>query len=349
MKLKYNILWFEDDPDIVDDQIGKSVRQYLEELGFVPIVTHYVNGDNFEELPINDYDLIISDLNLGGNETGDKLIKKIRDNSIFTEVLLYSATPKHILDAITNNGQMIERISFSVGIRELPIKIKNVINLTIKKVQDVNNMRGLVIAETIDLETKLEEIVDNYFEISLNSELQDIRNEAFVNICDKKIESSQSALDSVKDIRDQSIHKLICDDVLTVYDLYSALQSILKAHIKELNKNINKSSNAEQKKLLIDEKTKIQNIKSNLTNFNTEIIYVRNTLAHVQEKVGSNGEPILESINKNGKTLCLNEDCCIKLRKDLNLHGKNLIELQNYFDSISVFGLAAVTNEMCSS
>ncbi len=349
MKLKYNILWFEDDPDIVNDEIGKSIRQYLQELGFIPMINHFVNGEKLDELPVNEYDLVISDLNLGVNETGDKLIKKIRDNSIFTEVLLYSATPKHIRDIITNNGQMIERISFSVGIRELPLKIKNVINLTIKKVQDVNNMRGLVIAESIDLEAKLEEIVDNYFEISLSSGLTDIRNEAFNNICDKKINSSQRNLDLAKNIKEQSVHTLIKDDVLTVYDLYSALQGILKAHLAEINKNINKTISSELKVILLEEKIKIEDIKNKLKKFDSEIITVRNTLAHVQEKVGPKGELMLESINKNGTTLCLNEECYVTLRKNLNYHNENLIKIQKYFEAISASGLAAVTNEVGSS
>lgn len=351
MKLKYNILWFEDDPDIINDKIGKSIRQYLQDMGFIPVIDHFINGDKLDELPVNDYDLIISDLNLGANEneTGDKLIKKIRDNSIYTEVLLYSATPRHILDIITNNGQMIERISFSVGIRELPLKIKNIINLTIKKVQDVNNMRGLIIAETIDLEAKLEDIVDNYFEISLNSGLTDIRNEAFNNICDKKINSNQRNLDLSNTIREQSVHKLIQDDILTVYDLYSALQGILKAHLTEINKNINKTNSGELKIILSEEKSKIEDIKDKLKKFDSEIISVRNTLAHVQEKAGPNGEPILESINKNGTTLYLNEECYVTLRKNLNYHNENLLKIQRYFETISASGLAAVTKEASSS
>lgn len=346
MKLKYNILWFEDDTDIINGKIGRTINQYLIDLGFIPEINHYVNGENLDKLLTKQYDLIISDLNLGEFETGDILINKIRECSIFTEVLLYSASSKHILQIIENNGRMIERISFSVGIKELSNKIKDIIHLTVKKVQDVCNMRGLVIAETIDLEAKIEEIVKNYFDVTKESNFKHIRNEVFNKICDKKVSQSEAYLNITRGIKDQDIHKLIDDDILTVYDLYCALQSILKAHEKDINIKINSSASRDEKFKFESEKEAIEKIRKKLVEFDTEIIKVRNTLAHVEEKVGIDGVPILESINKNGIPLCFNEEKYVEIRSDLNKHNANLQQIQEYLEKINTLNLAAVTDEV---
>jgi len=149
VNLYYKILWFEDDPQLVQEDIGPDIKKHLDELGFLIDLTHKENGDDLEGVIFQKkYDLILTDLNLGeGHQAGEKLIEYIRTNKILTEVLLYSGNVDGI-NSIIKTHDLIERVSFSVGIENLNDKIRQIILLTIKKVQEVNNVRGLVMAET---------------------------------------------------------------------------------------------------------------------------------------------------------------------------------------------------------
>ena len=166
MRLKYKILWFEDDTEYLDRDIGPRVTNYLrEDLGFDPEIIHKTSDVNVDELVAKEeYDLIVTDLNLtqGGDETGQKIIEHVRNQHILTDVFLYSSSPQAIED-IKKKNPGIERISFAAGRPALYDKLHDLILVTVRKVQDVNNMRGLVIAEAIDLEMRVRTILLDHF------------------------------------------------------------------------------------------------------------------------------------------------------------------------------------------
>ncbi len=330
MNLKYRVLWFEDDPDIVNEYIGVEIKEYLYNLGFEPTIIHEKNGQRLDTL-IKDknYDLIVSDLNLGEYETGDKLVEYIRSQSVLTEVLLYSANVADINGIIDRKG-VIERISFAVGIKNVPDKLRNIIMLTVKKVQDVNNMRGLVIAQTIDLEMKIEEIVMKYFEVQDGEALNENKRKMFINICDKKVNQCNRDVERVKGIHSQCIQDLIEQDILTANNVYEAIQSILNEDIKNVNRVLNGNVTKEEREIHCERKKQLNSFKVELNNFFDEIIKVRNTLAHVQEKINDEGIPYLESINKSGTTIVFDEDRYAEIRNNLRKHTENLLRIQNY-------------------
>jgi len=336
MRLRYEILWFDDNEEVVNEDIGDEIREYLDELGFIPVITYEKNGRNFNEVIENtNYDLIISDLNLGSYETGDEIIKRIRQQSIFTEVLLYSAVVSDISKIIDSNGKMIERISFAVGMKALPSKIKNIINLSIKKVQDVNNMRGLVMAETIDLEFVLEDTIKKYFEIFPEQKLDDKRQKQFESLYSKKVKKCKESLDFLSEESTKSILVLMEKDIVTINDLYESIQKILKEDIKEINISCQYLSGEEKNKLL-NRKEELCLIKEDLNSFNNDIIRLRNTLAHVQEKVDDQGVPYLESLNKSdGTKIVFNDNKYSEIRKDIRRHSNNLLKIKNYIYSLS--------------
>ena len=88
MKLKYKILWIENEQDWVDS-IEDQIQEYLEDLGF----TYDMKLISKEEKNIdyNDYDLILMDLNLADQPNGAELISKIRELGSYTDVVFYSS------------------------------------------------------------------------------------------------------------------------------------------------------------------------------------------------------------------------------------------------------------------
>ena len=149
MRLDYKILWFEDDLNWLEEEITPNIKRYLQdELGFNPILICRKDGTDLDSLIIqNNPDLIVSDLNLieeeTNDETGRKIIASIREQNILTEVLLYSSNGEKIKE-IKDNEPGVERASFAAGHEFLPTKLREIISLTVKKVQDINNLRGKI-------------------------------------------------------------------------------------------------------------------------------------------------------------------------------------------------------------
>lgn len=328
MKREYEILWFEDDPEVVNEDIRPEIEKYLDTLGFSLNCTHLENGDNLDKMiENNNYDLILTDLNLGEeHETGEKIVRHIRDGKILTDVLLYSSDEVEMSKIIKKTGHLIERASFNVGMGNLSEKIKGIIDLTIKKVQDINNMRGLVIAETIDLEYEMEKILQDYFKVLDQKGFKEKTKKLFKKIFKSKVEQQKNWLDEINKFTSADITELINKDILTVNDIYNAIRGILKEKSKDINNQLNSSPLAKKKKEKLEtEKSEIYNLKKKLKAFWEEVIQVRNTLSHIKEQTGKDGVPFLESINKkSGTTIKFDNKQYIKIRKNFKRHADNI-------------------------
>lgn len=329
MRLKYRILWFEDDEDVINEDPGPAIKEFLLELGFQSEILHRLNGEELNEL-IKDrnYDLIVTDLNLGEHETGENLIDHIREGNILTEVLLYSANATEINKIVANKG-WIERASFSVGIANLKNKLKEIISLTVKKNQDVNNVRGLVIAETIDLEKKIEALLMTYFTAAEEQILDKKKQALLEHIHNKKIEKHEADIQLIKNIQFTEIKTLIENDILTASNSFDAINSILKDKLKEINILLtSKGVDPTTKNELSQKKEDLTVIKGELNNFRTEILKIRNTLAHVKEEIGEDGIPFLSSLNDDGTTIKFDTAKYVEIRKNLMKHNDNLDRIQ---------------------
>lgn len=162
------------------------------------------------------------DYNLRSSEKGDELIKKIRSSELYTEIIFYSE------DADFEEkikSELIEGIYFVRGRGNLIEKVEKVIDVTLKKNHDVNNMRGLVIAETIDLELKMDEIILSYFGSD------DEKRQVFEKILEPKF------------------------GALTTKKKYDLINKICKARLEMLN---NKGENVDNISKLYDEFKKIE-------------------------------------------------------------------------------------------
>lgn len=147
MKLEYKILWIEDTPISTKRDKRKTI-EYIENLGFDCVVTDVVDFETFEVdigyENTKNYDLLLVDLDLGDDEKGEgnSIIRKVREEKIYTEIVFYSSHYEQLLKKL--NGNFVEGI-FTSSRDELLDKIMKIVDLTIKKTQDVNNLRGLII------------------------------------------------------------------------------------------------------------------------------------------------------------------------------------------------------------
>ena len=196
MKLRYNLLWIENELDW-KESVEDDIKAMIEDYAFQYVCKSCRQEEN--GLDYNAYDLILMDMNLDSKPSGDELIKKIRDNGIYTDVVFYSSGG---LDSIKQKARELdlEGVYFSGRDRiQFVDKVCKVIDTTIRKVQDLSNLRGLVMAEVSELDALMERMIVGFYtnderlgmlhrkvtkdrENSLHDDLENNKSEK----CDKK-------------------------------------------------------------------------------------------------------------------------------------------------------------------
>ena len=292
MKLDYNILWIDDTPTWVKSIEG-PLKEHFDEMGYRLMITQAKSGDKIEDAIKNpELDLIIVDYKLP-NVTGKDLIETIRKKHVLIEIVFYSqeGNPKDKFDTPPDGVYFTSR-------EDAEERITNVIDLTLKKSLDINNVRGLVIAETIDIEMRLGEVLVRCF--GKNGEL----------FRERLLNPDNGLLDFGKKDR--------------------LLQGILNDKIAALTKRI---ENAKGKPMKQAKKTlvKLKKLKEEYKAFAAEVIHPRNTMAHVEKQWDNNGKCILKSRAKGYPEITVDQEWFTKVRKDLIKHGDNLEKILKSF------------------
>ena len=152
MRLRYKILIFDDDFEWVDG-IKEDLIEIVQNEGLLVNAEEDIkicsNESEFSGM-YDDYDIILIDYDLG-SQTGEQIIKRIRDYQHYTEVIFYSQGSNDLHEIISQ--KKIEGVYCSSRQDYLFLnKFEKVFKNSIKKILDLNNLRGIVMAETSELD-----------------------------------------------------------------------------------------------------------------------------------------------------------------------------------------------------
>ncbi|MFC4762961.1 response regulator [Dyella koreensis] len=282
MKLEYKILWFDDNEEMYQSIDFDPLRQGIDGWGFVPEIEFVSNPDDFlKRSPFTDYDLIVVDYNLEEHGQGQDFIAKIRDQEVYTEIIFYSAgkssslweaVGKYQLEGIyiANKTVIIEKI-LKVGLQ------------TLRKVLDVGNMRGIVMAEVGDLDHSLDVIVRTAID-SLNPEQRRDVFDRFHQASEALHGKHKEKLDSFKEAPSVDVLLMLCD-----------------SNKRWANYNRAKDHHETLKSVQLGDYVK-------------EILVPRNFLAHGVPEPGDNGTEIFKY---QGKSYIFSDEVGIALRKKI--------------------------------
>lgn len=159
MRLSFSILWFDDSEEYFDSLPLDSLEEIiLSSWGFFPKINTVTTSDEFIECaPFNSYDLIVMDYDLQTSKNGADFIAHIRNNTVYTEVIFYTAGETRNLWKMIHEKEL-EGVFISSR-SEIFSKIEKVGQQSIRKVLDLENMRGIVMAEVGELDYLLDEII----------------------------------------------------------------------------------------------------------------------------------------------------------------------------------------------
>lgn len=158
MKLLYKVLWFDDQPDNIEN-FKKGIARILKDNGFKLDVEsrNSISDDEIIKLAddlkqYNPYDLIIFDHDLGISGVGSDIAQKLR-RSIFTDMVYYSGKP---VQELRNElcAKAIDGV-FIVSRDNFVNNIQPIIEDQISKFTDMNNMRGLILDAFSEIDLRL--------------------------------------------------------------------------------------------------------------------------------------------------------------------------------------------------
>lgn len=209
MRLSFSILWFDDREDYFDSLNLAPLKKEIISWGFTPIIDTVSTAKDFiDRSPFKSYDLILVDRNLEDYENGEEFIANLRRNAIYTEVIFYTTRDASDLWELVRKHEL-EGVFVSLrdGIFE---KIYKIGPQLIRKVLDLDNMRGIVMAEVGELDHLLNEIVTIGFE-NLQAEHQKEIYGDFHENASKQNKQTSKALEAFLENPETSVMISLCD------------------------------------------------------------------------------------------------------------------------------------------
>jgi CheY-like chemotaxis protein len=300
MKLDYKILWLDDNIDgFIDGEYIEELEKHLISNGFTPVISPFSNIEDFRSNLNDSFDLILTDYHLTESINGADIVNEIRgsEKSIMTEILFYTAK------ADLKDINKIDRISFletnagtDTHYRKVTSKTIELIDLTIKKFQNIVAMRGMIMHETSTLDFIMDTLVKNYLNNPANKTQVDLLLPPIFSEIQKNAKEKSDKAFSNKP------NKILKDNVL-----FSASQKIFAlGKILEVLKE-----------------------KDFSKDYNNEINWYRNQFAHAEISVNEDGKQYFKiRVEGHDDELIFDEKLCKEIRKNIIKHRANLDSLK---------------------
>lgn len=222
------------------DEYMDEIDDFLDKKGFKLKTLKSKKGEKIiNYLSDNDVDLLLTDKNLG-NKTGKDIINEVRNHHFLTDILFYSGV------SINENDYVdLGKNYFSVKViknRLIVPPLKKMITKHLEKWENVVFLRGLIISDTIELESKVNDFFMKYFQVSkkLTPHFDLILEGTAISLEGKKIALGQIITDVKKSINEKSSKY---DSIVSDLEYAQQQRNILahcKPHPTEKNQFISK-------------------------------------------------------------------------------------------------------------
>lgn len=294
MRLKFSVLWFDDNEVYLDSVDLDGLKGDVLSWGFDPEITMVKTPDEFaRHMPFEKFDLIVVDRNLENYPDGQEFIAELRNNAVYTEVIFYTAgNASELWNAIRD--RQLEGV-FVSNRNDILSKITRIGYQSIRKVLDLENMRGIVMAEVGELDHLLDEIIT----IGMSSLTTDQQLPIFTRFHSEFINQYQQ--------------------------LNKRLDTFLKnPEVAEMLNLCDSDKRWQNFNRLWKKHEKLKN-RERIGEFNKDVLYYRNFLAHGKPEYHEDGSVLFRH---QGKEFLFNADEGVKLRQTILRYKDTFTEIR---------------------
>ncbi len=300
MKIEYNILWLDDAKiDIEEGEYHLELLDFVKSLNFLPnIELVRTEKEFFEILNQKPWDLIMTDYNLDeiseNPEKGDEVIEKVREKDVLTEILFYTKKDDENRKIGFNRITFIDtsKMSGTIHNEKVVLKAKELIELTVRKFQNIVAMRGMIMHETSILDQFCFELVSDYLAKTDSEKVKESLFEEIISFYKRKFEEIS------KYKKNGRLDKVLNDPLLFSF---SQRANTLKSIIEEVE------------------------FDDFIEDFKQSIIKIRNQFAHSVLEVNAEG---IEIFRNKSEDITFDAELCKQIRLDIIKHKENLDKLK---------------------
>ncbi len=272
MRLDFNVLWIDDQPEFIKslcDKITRRLRKEGFELNPRPASTVVESLTILKEAVFHDeVDLVLVDYSLGGGPQGDSALKEIRKSLPYRDIVFYSAkSPSELRELAYKQG--VEGVYCSHR-DYLDDTVVEVFEMLVKKVIDIDHMRGIVMGATAEIDITVHDCLW-----------------AIHNSCDPDGQNAflQQARKRVSDNADEMQKKHSSALTKELADLLSDREVLTADHkLRFLIRRLKQFDN-------------LRALRKHVVDYQSEIIPKRNQLAHARLARNSEGIMVFEGSN----------------------------------------------------
>ena len=234
MRIDFNVLWVDDQPDAINAQISAIERQMeAEGFQFNPSLCESpeeLEGKVADDIFNDSVDLVLVDWDLGANLQGQDVIEIIREKVPYKDVVFYSAhTPVSTLRRLVYE-KGLEGV-YCASREELVEEVLGVFESLVKKVLDLDHARGIVMGATSDIDHMVNECLTAMHQLLDEPGQQELLDESLGRIAER-VEEITKKLASLKAAPTMAA-MFAAHDVFTANDRLRILTRLLKKQFKQ--------------------------------------------------------------------------------------------------------------------
>lgn len=312
MKINFAILWVDDNKDIVES-LRPRLTKWMDDQG-LGLVIHWHPGEAgvYTDLENKEVELIVLDYKLKGQKNGDQILSEIRSKGFYEDIIFYTTNgvPNNLFSGAAPDGV------YFVDKKDAFERIKDIIELKIRRASNLVSLRGWIVADSIELEARLLKVLNDYFK---KHELMSQERAIKVLSEDGAFFFGRLRTFLTELLKNHVAHLTFSEDGIFDFGAkHKILNGLVKDHIAALSKVKPPPSNF----------SGLQECKKILDSFPQEIIEIRNALAHQMAEIGEAGQTKIKTRTKEAKEITINLEQCILIRKSIRKHFENIKKLE---------------------
>lgn len=321
MDINYKILWFED-TDESYDTLSRRTQRYVESKNLRCQIKRIYGVSDFDisQYDLNSYEVLVVDLQLSQGSKGYEIINAIRASNYVNDILFYSSAGVSTLEKAMKEYRLEGVFLSERDNRMFMEKIRQLIDKSVRRSENIINIRGIVMDETSEFDSQMKDIVLAAQSLMSLEEIGSIKKYVSKDLLKKKADDADKLLEKFPDSGDWEISDLLEEHEFT---------SMMRARL--VNKVLGLKSNQQIQELIAschDVLPELFAVPSGKFQFakayEDNIIVFRNKLAHVKQLNAKN--PVLIGMI-NGTEYRCDSQFCTMMRETLIRYG-------HWFDAV---------------
>lgn len=315
MDINYKILWFED-TDESYETLSRRTARYVNSKNLRCQLKRVYGVSDFDisQYDLNSFEVLVVDLQLSQGSKGYQIIEAIRASNYVNDILFYSSAGVSTLEKAMKEYKLEGVFLSDRDHRMFMEKIKQLIDKSVRRSENIINIRGIVMDETSEFDSQMKEIILAAQSLMSMTEVDAIKKYISKELLKKKVDDASKLLEKFPDSGDWEISDLLEENEFTSMMRARLVNRILGLKSNQQIKEIISSCRDLLPELFTVPSGKFQFAKA----YEDNIIVFRNKLAHVKQLNAKN--PVLIG-TVNGTEYRCDSQFCAMMRQKLIRYG----------------------------